>query len=71
MCRENKRLNFNKKTGLIMDVTIGHVFDMRHIFKRRNIQPMEIKKRRKYTELEHYQQQRLAFTPMVANTLGQ
>ena len=52
-----------------MYVTIGHVFDMRHFFKRRNIQAMETKKRRKYAE--HYQQQRLAFAPMVANTLGQ
>ena len=67
--RENQRLNFNKNTRLIMDVTIGHVFDTRHFFKRRNIQAMETKKRRKYAE--HYQQQRLAFAPMVANTLGQ
>ena len=29
-----------------MDVTIGHVFDMLHIFKRRNIQTTETKKRR-------------------------
>ena len=41
--RENQRLNFNKNTRLIMDVTIGHVFDMLHIFKRRNIQTMETK----------------------------
>ena len=34
---ENQRLNFNKITRLIMDVTIGHVFDSRHKFKRRNI----------------------------------
>ena len=52
-----------------MDVTIGHVFDTRHFFKRRNIQAMETKKRRKYAE--HYQQQRLDFAPMVANMLGQ
>ena len=52
-----------------MDVTIGHVFDSQHKFKRRNIQAMENKKRSKYSE--HYQQQRLAFAPMVANTLGQ
>ena len=51
-----------------MDVTIGHVFDMQHIFKRRNIQTMETKKQRKYAE--HYQQQSSAFAPMVANTLG-
>jgi len=48
--RENQRLNFNKNTRLIMDVTIGHVFDTRHVFKRRNIQAMETKKRRKYAE---------------------
>ena len=41
-----------------MEVTIGHVFDMWHIFKQRNIQTMETKKRRIYAE--HYQQQRLA-----------
>ena len=65
--RENQRLNFNKNTRLIMDVTIGHVFDTRHFFKRRNIQAMETKKRRKYAE--HYQQQRLAFASMVAHTV--
>ena len=67
--RENQRLNFTKTTRLIMDVTIGHVFDTRHNFKHRNIQTMETKKRNKYSE--HYQQQRLAFAPIVANTLGQ
>ena len=41
--RENQHLHFNKNTCLIMDVTIGHVFDMLHIFKRRNIQTMETK----------------------------
>ena len=52
-----------------MDVTIGHVHDSRHKFKPRNLQDMEAKKRAKYTE--HYQQQRLAFAPIVANTIGQ
>ena len=42
--RENQRLNFNKNTRLIMDITIGYVFDTRHFFKRRNIQAMETKK---------------------------
>ena len=52
-----------------MEVIIGLVFDMWHIFKQRNIQTMETKKLSKYAEL--YQQQRLDFAPMVANTLGQ
>ena len=67
--RPNQRLNFTKSTRLIMDVTIGHVFDTQHNFKRNNIHSMETRKRNKYAE--HYQQQRLAFAPIVANTLGQ
>ena len=65
--RENQRLNFTKTTRLVMDVTIGHVFDSQHKFKRKNIQAMETKKRSKY--LEHHQQQHMAFAPMVANTM--
>lgn len=67
--RPNQRLNFTKATRLIMDVTIGHVFDTNHNFKKRSIHSMETRKRNKYAE--HYQQQRLAFAPMVANTIGQ
>ena len=67
--RPNQRLNFTKATRLIMDVTIGHVFDTNHNFKRNIIHSMETRKRNKYAE--HYQQQRFAFAPIVANTLGQ
>ncbi len=63
--RENQRLNFTKTTRLVLDVTIGNVFDSQHKFKRRNIQAMETKKRSKYSE--HYQQQRLAFAPIMSN----
>lgn len=67
--RENPRLNFTKTTRLIMDVTLGHVYDVRHNFKTHNIPNMERRKRTKYSE--HYLQQRLAFAPIVANTIGQ
>lgn len=66
---ENPRLNFTKRTRLIMDVTIGHVHDVHHNFKVHNLRNMETRKRTKY--LRHYLQQRLAFAPMVANTIGQ
>ena len=64
--RPNQRLNFTKATRLIMDVTIGHAFDTNHHFKRNNVHSMETRKRNKYAE--HYQQQRFAFAPIVANT---
>ena len=65
----NHRLNFSRSTRLIMDVTIGHVYNVHHAYKSGNLQQMEASKRHKY--LEHYQQQRYAFAPMVANSLGQ
>ena len=52
-----------------MDVTIGHTFDQAHRFKTKTLQTMEASKRLKYAE--HYRRQRLAFAPMVANSLGQ
>lgn len=51
-----------------MDAPIGHIYDTYHNLMTHNIQNMEARKRTKYTE--HYLQQRLAFAPMVANTLG-
>ena len=52
-----------------MDVTIGHVYNVRHSYKSGNWQQMEGSKRQEY--LEHYQQQPYVFAPMVANSLGQ
>jgi hypothetical protein len=65
----NHRLNFTRSTRLIMDVTIGHVYNVHHVYKPGNLRQMEASKRNKY--LEHYQQQRYAFAPMAANSLGQ
>ena len=65
----NHRLNFSRSTRLIMDVTIGHVYNVHHVYKPGNLRQMEASKRNKY--LEHYQQQRYAFAPMAANSLGQ
>ena len=42
---------------------------MSHQYKANNLRTMEATKRRKYNN--HYLRQRLAFAPMVANTLGQ
>ena len=54
----------------MMDVTIGHVYNVHPNYKSGNLRQMEGSKRQKY--LEHYQQQRYAaFAPMVANSLGQ
>jgi hypothetical protein len=52
-----------------MDVTIGHVFDTHHNFKPNTLQNLANSKCLKYAT--HYQRQRLAFAPIVANTLGQ
>jgi hypothetical protein len=52
-----------------MDVTIGHTYNMVHGFKPNNIRAMDISRQYKYDY--HYLRQRLAFAPMVANTLGQ
>mmetsp|Transcript_52383 Transcript_52383/g.109281 ORF Transcript_52383/g.109281 Transcript_52383/m.109281 type:complete len:515 (-) Transcript_52383:93-1637(-) len=65
----NFRFDFTSNTRLIMDVTIGHTFDLAHHFKAKTLQTMEASKRRKYAR--HYMRQRMAFAPMVANTLGQ
>ncbi len=65
----NPRLNFTSTTRLVMDVTIGHSYTTTHHFKSNTIQTMESTKRHKYST--HYQRQRLAFAPMVADTLGQ
>jgi hypothetical protein len=65
----NYQFDFTANTKLVMDVTIGHAFDLTHRFKARTLQVMESSKRRKYDI--HYLRQRLAFAPMVANTLGQ
>ncbi len=56
-------------TRLIMDATIGHVFDTHHNFKPNTLLSLSNSKFLKYAE--HYQRQRLAFAPIVANTLGQ
>ena len=65
----NIRLNFTKNTRLIMDVTIGHIYNSEHKYKRKNLQTMETRKRGKYSQ--YYLPQRLAFAPIVANTIGQ
>ena len=65
----NAQRNFSKETRLIMDVTIGHVFDTHHNFKPNTLQKLANSKCLKYAL--HYQRQRLAFAPIVANTLGQ
>ncbi len=52
-----------------MDVTIGHTYNMVHDLKPNNLRIMETTKRYKYDY--HFLRQRLAFAPMVANTLGQ
>jgi hypothetical protein len=65
----NSQRNFSEDTRLIMDVTIGHVFDTHHNFKPNTLLSLSNSKCLKYAE--HYQRQRLAFAPIVANTLGQ
>jgi hypothetical protein len=52
-----------------MHVTIGHVFDSNHNYKPNTLQDLANSKCVKYAR--HYQRQRLAFAPIVANTLGQ
>ncbi len=59
--------NFSVDARLIMDVTIGHVFDTHHNFKTNTLRSLSNSKCIKYTE--HYQQQHLAFAPIVADTL--
>ena len=51
-----------------MDVTIGYTYNMVKGFKSNNLLAMETTKRHKYDY--HYLNQRPAFAPMVANTLG-
>jgi hypothetical protein len=65
----NPQRNFSADTRLIMDVTIGHVYDIHHNFKPNTLLALTNSKCLKYAE--HYQRQRLAFAPIVANTLGQ
>ena len=55
----NLRLNFTKNTRLIMDSTIGHIYNSEHKFKPKNLQSMETRKHGKYSQ--HYQRKRLAF----------
>ena len=65
----NAQYNFSKDTRLIMDVTIGHIYDSKHNYKPDNLQNMAGSKCFKYAR--HYRRQRLAFAPIVANSLGQ
>jgi hypothetical protein len=65
----NAQYNFSTDTRLIMDVTIGHVFDSNHKYKPNTLQDLTNSKCVKYAR--HYQRQRLAFAPIVANSLGQ
>jgi len=65
----NAQRNFSTDTRLIMDVTIGHVYDTHHQYKSDTLQRMTNSKNVKYAQ--HYQSQRLAFAPIVANSLGQ
>ena len=52
-----------------MDVTIGHVIDNHHNFKPNTLLSFSNSKHLIYAK--HYQRQRLAFAPIVANTRGQ
>ena len=65
----NPILNFHRTTHLVMDVTIGHTYSLQHDFKANTLREMESGKCRKYQRF--YQRQRLAFAPMVTNSLGQ
>ena len=60
----NHHLNFSLSTLLIMDVTIGHIYNVHHSSKSGKLWQMEGSKRQKY--LEYCQQQRHLFAPMVA-----
>jgi hypothetical protein len=57
----NAQRNFSANTRLIMDVTIGHVFDTDHNFKPNTLRNLATAKCLKYAE--HYQLQRLPFSP--------
>ena len=59
----NPILNFHRTTHQVMDVTIGHTYSMQHDFKPNTSREMESGKCRKYWRF--YQQQRLAFAPIV------
>ena len=63
--------NFSFSTRLIIDVTIGLVFDTHHHFKPNTLQNVANSKCIKYAE--HYERQRLPNIqiPIVANSLGQ
>ena len=52
-----------------MDITIGHSYSLQHDYKPNTLREMESGKCRKYQRF--YQRQRLAFAPMVTNSLGQ
>ena len=57
----NHLLNISQSTLVIMDFTIGHVYNVHHTYKLGNLREMEGSKRQKY--LEHYQQRCYAFAP--------
>jgi hypothetical protein len=63
----NAQRNFSANTRLILEVTIGHVFDTHHRFKPNRLQILANSKCVKYAE--HYQRQRLAVAPIVDNSL--
>jgi len=68
----NAQRNFSAKTRLIMDVTIGHVFDTHHNFKPNTLRNLATSKCIKYAE--HYQRQRLAspqWSPTLLDNLEQ
>ena len=52
-----------------IEKSIIHVYNVRHNYKSGNSRQMEGSKRQKY--IEHHQQQRHAFAPMVVNFVGQ
>ena len=56
-------LTFNT---LIMDVTIGHVYNVHHSYQSGNLLQMELEGSKQQKCLEHYQQQHYVFAPMVA-----
>ncbi len=65
----NAQRNFSVNTRLIMDLTIGHVFDAHHLCKPNTLQNLANSKCIKY--VGHYQRQRLGIDPIVANSLEQ
>ena len=65
----NPILKFHRTTHLEMDATIGCTYSVQHDSKPNTWREMEQGKCQKYQRF--YQRQRLAFTTMITNSLGQ